>query len=155
MTKCLCLAIGTLRGCQSNQKGGMKLCFNANVMMPYQKKFNHGKSTYHVSFCVLREKVCFNSIIYSITRLLWFPLQRYSNSSSSSSSPPQEVMQVNAVSSSTDCLGKRGRILAPPLRPGLQGPLPFNITSPCLERLLRAKESIVTPYAAGGCSRRL
>ncbi|XP_075904524.1 circadian-associated transcriptional repressor-like [Nelusetta ayraudi] len=81
--------------------------------------------------------------------------KRYSNSSSSSSSPPQEVMQVNAVSSSTDCLGKRGRILAPPLHPGLQGPLPFNITSPCLERLLQAKESIVTPYAAGGCSRRL
>lgn len=104
----------------------------------------------------IREKVCFNSTIYSITRLLWFPLQRYStSSSSSSSSPPQEVTQVNAVSSSTDCLGKRGRILAPPLRPGLQGPLPFNITSPCLERLLQAKESIVTPYVAGGCSRRL
>lgn len=106
------------------------------------------------SVCVLREKVCFNAIIYS-TRLLLFPLQRYRTSSSSSSSPPQEVTQVNAVSSSTDCLGKRGRILAPPLRPGLQGPLPFNITSPCLERLLQAKESIVTPYVAGGCSRRL
>lgn len=31
-----------------------------------------------------------------------------------------------------------------PLRPALQG-LPFSITSPCLERLLQAKDSIVAP----------
>lgn len=106
------------------------------------------------SFCVLPEQGMVLLCGKLITWLLLFPLQRHGTSSSSSSSSPQQVTQVNTVSSSTDSLGKCGRVLAPPLHSGLQGPLPFNITSPCLERLLQAKESIVNPYVAGGCNSR-
>ncbi|XP_026175403.1 circadian-associated transcriptional repressor-like isoform X2 [Mastacembelus armatus] len=54
-----------------------------------------------------------------------------------------EVTQDNAVSSSTDfCTGPpRPLSSAPHLS---QRPLPFKISSPCLERLLQAKESIIS-----------
>lgn len=84
-----------------------------------------------------------------LTRLLLFPLQRYRGSTSCSSSP-QEVTQVNAVSSSTDALGNRRRPLAPPPRPGLPGSLPpSSFSSPCLERLLKAKGSLIVPLTEG------
>ncbi|XP_071760563.2 uncharacterized protein LOC139915757 isoform X2 [Centroberyx gerrardi] len=59
-----------------------------------------------------------------------------------------EVTQDNAVSSSTDSQS------GPLHRPGAhlrltQGPLPFKISSPCLERLLQAKESIIAPRTMG------
>ncbi|GAA6222954.1 circadian-associated transcriptional repressor-like [Lates japonicus] len=58
----------------------------------------------------------------------------------------QEVTQDNAVSSSTDSHTLR-RLSANP-RPR-QEPLPFKISSPCLERLLQAKDSIITPRTVG------
>ncbi|XP_068598183.1 circadian-associated transcriptional repressor-like [Brachionichthys hirsutus] len=64
-------------------------------------------------------------------------------------SPPLAVTQDNAVSSSTDL---RTRPLWP-LGAGaglIQGPPASNISSPCLERLLQAKESIVAPGIKGG-----
>ncbi|XP_054471461.1 uncharacterized protein LOC129104682 [Anoplopoma fimbria] len=65
---------------------------------------------------------------------------------STSTSPPpalcsQDVTQDSAVSSSTD-----SRSGPPPRR---LGRAPFKIRSPCLERLLRAKQSIVSPRTAG------
>ncbi|XP_039651784.1 circadian-associated transcriptional repressor-like isoform X2 [Perca fluviatilis] len=68
-----------------------------------------------------------------------------------SHSQSQEVTQDNAVSSSTDSHP------GPRRRPGAgarlsRGAPPFKISSPCLERLLRAQESIVAPrtVADGG-----
>ncbi|XP_067351539.1 uncharacterized protein [Channa argus] len=56
----------------------------------------------------------------------------------------QKVTQDNAVSSSTDShMGPWHHFSANP--PVFQGPLPFKISSPCLERLLQAKESIISP----------
>ncbi|XP_029000220.1 uncharacterized protein LOC114852183 isoform X3 [Betta splendens] len=61
-------------------------------------------------------------------------------------SPPtrcsQGVTQDNAVSSSTDSLAGPRRRLS-------RGPLPFKVSSPCLERLLQAKESIIAPRTVG------
>uniref|UniRef100_UPI0037E99B17 uncharacterized protein n=1 Tax=Semicossyphus pulcher TaxID=241346 RepID=UPI0037E99B17 len=68
-------------------------------------------------------------------------------------SPPparcsQEMTQDNAVSSTSDL--HSGPLLRLPTAPHLsRGPLPFKISSPCLERLLQAKESIITPRMAG------
>ncbi|XP_026233799.1 uncharacterized protein LOC113174224 isoform X2 [Anabas testudineus] len=60
----------------------------------------------------------------------------------------QEVTQDNAVSSSTDShIGHRRRLSANARLS--QGPLPFKISSPCLERLLQAKESIIAPRTVG------
>ncbi|XP_051234417.1 circadian-associated transcriptional repressor-like [Dicentrarchus labrax] len=53
----------------------------------------------------------------------------------------QEATQDNAVSSSTD--RRTGRRLATEPR------LPFKISSPCLERLLKAKDSIIAPRTVG------
>ncbi|KAK2853645.1 hypothetical protein Q5P01_006306 [Channa striata] len=56
----------------------------------------------------------------------------------------QDVTQDNAVSSSTDShMGPWHRFSANPHL--TQRPLPFKISSPCLERLLKAKESIIAP----------
>ncbi|XP_036951864.1 uncharacterized protein LOC119018366 isoform X3 [Acanthopagrus latus] len=61
----------------------------------------------------------------------------------------QEVTQDNAVSSSTDLhTGPQRRRFAEPRL--VRGPLPFKISSPCLERLLQAKESIIAPRTVGG-----
>ncbi|XP_037648831.1 circadian-associated transcriptional repressor-like isoform X2 [Sebastes umbrosus] len=61
----------------------------------------------------------------------------------------QEVTQDNAVSSSTDSphSGPPRRLAANPRLS--RGPLPFKIRSPCLERLLQAKESIIAPRTVG------
>ncbi|XP_073320130.1 uncharacterized protein [Pagrus major] len=60
----------------------------------------------------------------------------------------QEVTQDNAVSSSTDLhTGPLRRLGAEPRL--IRGPLPFKISSPCLERLLQAKESIIAPRMVG------
>ncbi|XP_039983691.1 circadian-associated transcriptional repressor-like isoform X2 [Xiphias gladius] len=60
----------------------------------------------------------------------------------------QEVTQDNAVSSSTDSrTGPLRRLSANPRLS--QGPLPFKISSPCLERLLQAKDSIIAPRTMG------
>ncbi|XP_070687581.1 circadian-associated transcriptional repressor-like [Pempheris klunzingeri] len=60
----------------------------------------------------------------------------------------QEVTQDNAVSSSTDLHTGSPRRLD--VNPRLsRGPPPFKIRSPCLERLLQAKESIIAPRAVG------
>ncbi|XP_035011581.1 circadian-associated transcriptional repressor [Hippoglossus stenolepis] len=64
--------------------------------------------------------------------------------------PPcsQEVTQDNAVSSSTDShTGPRCRSCTHPRLS--QGALPFKISSPCLERLLQAKDSIIAPRTVG------
>ncbi|KAM9861109.1 uncharacterized protein ACBR49_003505 [Aulostomus maculatus] len=64
-----------------------------------------------------------------------------------------EVTQDNAVSSSSDSLARPPRHLG--AQPRLsQMPLPSKISSPCLERLLQAKGSIITPRTVGegGCS---
>ncbi|XP_032366575.1 circadian-associated transcriptional repressor [Etheostoma spectabile] len=55
----------------------------------------------------------------------------------------QEVTQDNTVSSSTDSSHSG------PLLHLSRGTLPFKISSPCLERLLRAQESIVAPRTVG------
>lgn len=60
----------------------------------------------------------------------------------------QEVTQDNAVSSSTDSHTRPRRRLSANARLS-QGPLPFKISSPCLERLLQAKESIIAPRTVG------
>ncbi|XP_076591156.1 uncharacterized protein LOC143323259 [Chaetodon auriga] len=100
---------------------------------------------------------------YSSTHLKWLhtspicslktPESVHSQRAATASPPParrrQEVTQDNAVSSSTD-------LHAGPLRrPGAdprpcRGPLPFKISSPCLERLLQAKESIIAPRTVRG-----
>lgn len=100
---------------------------------------------------------------YSSTHLKWLhtspicslktPASTPSQHASSASPPParcrQEVTQDNAVSSSTDLhTGPLRRLGADPRLS--RGPLPFKISSPCLERLLQAKESIIAPRAAGG-----
>ncbi|XP_030270920.1 uncharacterized protein LOC115580560 isoform X2 [Sparus aurata] len=62
----------------------------------------------------------------------------------------QEVTQDNAVSSSTDLHAGPPRRRASAAAPRLvRGPLPFKISSPCLERLLQAKESIIAPRTVG------
>lgn len=76
----------------------------------------------------------------SFTRRPAFPL----------STPPtrcrQEVTQDNAVSSTSDLHSAPPRHLLPAAAPRIsRGPLPFKIRSPCLERLLQAKESIIAP----------
>ncbi|XP_069384080.1 circadian-associated transcriptional repressor-like isoform X1 [Paralichthys olivaceus] len=61
---------------------------------------------------------------------------------------PLEVTQDNAVSSSTDSLTwPRGHSCTHPRLS--QGALHFKIRSPCLERLLQAKDSIITPRTVG------
>ncbi|KAM4630433.1 uncharacterized protein ACJ7VT_000121 isoform 2-T2 [Polymixia lowei] len=59
-----------------------------------------------------------------------------------------ETTQDNAVSSSTD--SQTGPLRHPNsnTRPR-QGILPFKISSPCLERLLQAKESLIAPRTVG------
>lgn len=95
---------------------------------------------------------------YSSTNLKWLhtspicslktPESTLGQRSASASPLParcsQEVTQDNAVSSSTDLhTGSLRRLGA---NPGLsRGPPPFKISSPCLERLLQAKESIIAP----------
>ncbi|XP_045889225.1 circadian-associated transcriptional repressor-like isoform X2 [Micropterus dolomieu] len=60
----------------------------------------------------------------------------------------QEVTQDNTVSSSTDRpKGPLRRLGADPRLS--RGPLPFKISSPCLVRLLQAKESIIAPRTVG------
>uniref|UniRef100_A0A0F8AIR0 Uncharacterized protein n=1 Tax=Larimichthys crocea TaxID=215358 RepID=A0A0F8AIR0_LARCR len=102
--------------------------------------------------------------LYSTTHLKWLHtspicslktpesmlVQRASSSTSSSTSPlptplGQEVTQDNAVSSSTD-----SHKTTTPLRRLGRGRLAFKISSPCLERLLQAKESIIAPRTDGG-----
>ncbi|TKS70485.1 Circadian-associated transcriptional repressor [Collichthys lucidus] len=101
--------------------------------------------------------------LYSTTHLKWLHtspicslktpesmlVQRASSSTSSTSPLParcsQEVTQDNAVSSSTDS----HKTPPPPRRLG-RGRLAFKISSPCLERLLQAKESIIAPRTDGG-----
>lgn len=62
-----------------------------------------------------------------------------------------EVTQDNAVSSSTDSQSEP--LHHPNANPRLsQGPLPFKISSPCLERLLQAKDSIITSRLLGDSS---
>ncbi|XP_070816949.1 circadian-associated transcriptional repressor-like [Chaetodon trifascialis] len=94
---------------------------------------------------------------YSSTHLKWLHTSPICSlktpesvhSQRAAASPPparrrQEVTQDNAVSSSTDLhVGPLRRLGADP-RP-CRGPLPFKISSPCLERLLQAKESIIAP----------
>ncbi|XP_068189030.1 circadian-associated transcriptional repressor-like [Antennarius striatus] len=59
-----------------------------------------------------------------------------------------EATQDNAVSSSTDLRTRPPWPLG--ANAGLtQGPPPFKISSPCLERLLQAKESIIAPRTEG------
>lgn len=67
-------------------------------------------------------------------------------------SPPpahcrQEMTQDNAISSTSDLHSAPPRHLLPAAAaPRIsRGPLPFKISSPCLERLLQAKESIIAP----------
>lgn len=100
---------------------------------------------------------------YSSTHLKWLhtsPICSLKTATSTgsrgaSATPPlsprcrQEVTQDNAVSSSTDL--HMGPLLPLGAGPRLRrGPLPFKISSPCLERLLQAKESIIAPRVAGG-----
>ncbi|KAM6980534.1 circadian-associated transcriptional repressor-like [Aplochiton taeniatus] len=59
-----------------------------------------------------------------------------------------EVTQDNAVSSSTD-----SQLTPSTIHPyHRRGSAPVKISSPCLERLLHAKESIITPRSLGGNS---
>ncbi|AWP01058.1 Hypothetical protein SMAX5B_021162 [Scophthalmus maximus] len=75
----------------------------------------------------------------------WFPHVRPDlppTDDASSAKKQKEVTQDNAVSSSTESH-------ADP-RLSQQGALPYKISSPCLERLLQAKDSIIiTPRAVG------
>ncbi|XP_041790586.1 circadian-associated transcriptional repressor-like isoform X2 [Chelmon rostratus] len=95
---------------------------------------------------------------YSSTHLKWLhtspicslkiPESTLGRRAAFASPPParrsQEVTQDNAVSSSTDLhTGPARRLHTDPRL--CRGPLPFKISSPCLERLLRAKESIIAP----------
>ncbi|CAJ1050114.1 circadian-associated transcriptional repressor-like isoform X4 [Xyrichtys novacula] len=60
----------------------------------------------------------------------------------------QKVTQDNAVSSTSDLHCGPRRQLHPAAPRLSRGPLPFKISSPCLERLLQAKESIISPRVA-------
>lgn len=81
------------------------------------------------------------------------PQSMLTQPASFASPPPtrrnQEVTQDNSVSSSTDSYSVplRRRLGAEPRLS--RGPLPYKISSPCLERLLQAKESIITPRTVG------
>ncbi|XP_029986943.1 circadian-associated transcriptional repressor-like [Sphaeramia orbicularis] len=88
------------------------------------------------------------------TRLRWFhmsPICSLKTLESTPAPPPscsQELTQDNAVSSSTDShSGLTQRHASNSHVTAL--PLPFKIRSPCLERLLQAKESIITPRTVG------
>lgn len=96
---------------------------------------------------------------HSSTRLKWLhtspicslktPDSSLARRPASPLSPPtrckQEVTQDNAVSSTSDLHSDPPR-RPPPAAPRIsRGPLPFKISSPCLERLLQAKESIIAP----------
>nr|XP_046253060.1 circadian-associated transcriptional repressor-like isoform X2 [Scatophagus argus] len=98
---------------------------------------------------------------YSSTHLKWLhtsPICSLKTPESTlgrcAASPPparcsQEVTQDDAVSSSTDFHTEALRRFH--VDPRLnQRPLAFKISSPCLERLLQAKESIIAPRTAGG-----
>ncbi|XP_031179562.1 circadian-associated transcriptional repressor-like isoform X2 [Sander lucioperca] len=79
------------------------------------------------------------------------PLGQPAASASASRLPArcsQEVTQDNAVSSSTDSHPGPLRRLGASARLS-RGALPFKISSPCLERLLRAQESIIAPRTVG------
>ncbi|XP_071345812.1 circadian-associated transcriptional repressor-like isoform X2 [Trachinotus anak] len=98
---------------------------------------------------------------YSSTHLKWLHTSPICSLKAPESTPDQpaaaaplparcsnKVTQDNVVSSSTDshtgplhCLSADPRLT--------RGPLPFKINSPCLERLLQAKGSIIAPRAAG------
>ncbi|XP_035538406.1 circadian-associated transcriptional repressor-like [Morone saxatilis] len=93
---------------------------------------------------------------YSSTHLKWLhtsavcslktPESTLSRPAAAAASPlparcSQEATQDNAVSSSTD--RRTGHRLAAEPR------LPFKISSPCLERLLKAKDSIIAPRTMG------
>uniref|UniRef100_A0A671UN48 Circadian-associated transcriptional repressor-like n=1 Tax=Sparus aurata TaxID=8175 RepID=A0A671UN48_SPAAU len=54
----------------------------------------------------------------------------------------RDLTQDNAVSSSTDSLTKTDSVP--------RGPPPGKINAPCLERLLKSTESIITPKGTGG-----
>ncbi|XP_061520983.1 uncharacterized protein LOC133395797 [Phycodurus eques] len=68
-----------------------------------------------------------------------------SDSTLSPQSPSRGVTQDNFVSSSTDSAVLPPRRPRGPPRHLSQGPLPFKISSPYLERLLKAKKSTLTP----------
>ncbi|XP_074523409.1 uncharacterized protein LOC141788370 [Halichoeres trimaculatus] len=100
---------------------------------------------------------------HSSTRLKWLhtspisslktPESSLPRRPASPRSPPptcckQEVTQDNAVSSTSDLHSAPPRHLLPAAAAApriSRGPLPFKISSPCLERLLQAKESIISP----------
>lgn len=91
---------------------------------------------------------------YSFTHLKWLhtsPVRSLKTPASppspASPLPPgctQEVTQDNAVSSTTDLHS------VPLRRRRRRGPSSFKISSPCLQRLLQAKESIIAPRTMGG-----
>lgn len=90
----------------------------------------------------------------SSTHLKWlhaspvFSLKRSEASPGRPAASNQEVTQDAAVSSSSDWTNQPPRrpVANPRLR---RGPPPFKISSPCLERLLQATESIIAPRTAG------
>ncbi|KAF7656414.1 hypothetical protein LDENG_00041720 [Lucifuga dentata] len=102
---------------------------------------------------------------YSTTHLRWLhtspicsfktPEPSLSRPSASTSPSPAQlrpgVTQDSAVSSSTDSRpGPPRRLSANPRLS--QGPVPLKVSSPCLVRLLQAKESIISPRTTGDAS---
>ncbi|KAM7014922.1 uncharacterized protein LKV04_012479 [Tautogolabrus adspersus] len=100
---------------------------------------------------------------HSSTRLKWLhtspicsvktPESTLARPAASPSSPPpaccsQEATQDHAVSSTSELHSETPHHLPPAPRVSRE-PLPFKIISPCLERLLQAKDSIIVPLTAG------
>ncbi|XP_065808625.1 circadian-associated transcriptional repressor [Labrus bergylta] len=97
---------------------------------------------------------------HSSTRLKWLhtsPICSVTTPKSMLARPPPsprparcspEATQDHAVSSTSELDSETPRHLPPAPRVN-RGPPPLKIISPCLERLLQAKESVVVPLAAG------
>ncbi|XP_077420055.1 uncharacterized protein LOC144050563 isoform X2 [Vanacampus margaritifer] len=90
-----------------------------------------------------KQKICASDHISRLRISAVCSLQR-SNATLGPQSPSQGVTQDNLVSSSTDCpVLPPPHPRGPPHRLG-RGPLPFNISLPCLQRLLTARKRILT-----------
>ncbi|XP_022604528.1 uncharacterized protein LOC111224333 isoform X3 [Seriola dumerili] len=129
---------------------------------PKKQKQHHSSASPPSSPASLRISDVDPTALYSSTHLKWLhtspicslkTLESTLGQPAASASPlsarcSNEATQDNAVSSSTDSHTEPPRRLS--ANPRLsRGPLPFKISSPCLERLLQAKDSIIAPRAMG------
>ncbi|XP_022604520.1 circadian-associated transcriptional repressor-like isoform X2 [Seriola dumerili] len=129
---------------------------------PPKKQKHHSSASPPSSPASLRISDVDPTALYSSTHLKWLhtspicslkTLESTLGQPAASASPlsarcSNEATQDNAVSSSTDSHTEPPRRLS--ANPRLsRGPLPFKISSPCLERLLQAKDSIIAPRAMG------